>query len=77
MLDRAAELGTRATPGQRARRALTLELAVAPRGPYSLAFSARLSSDATRTFRDGVFTALLAVDGESSSRAPGSRPTAR
>jgi 3-methyladenine DNA glycosylase/8-oxoguanine DNA glycosylase len=42
---------------------LTLELAVRPRGPYSLAFSARLSSDATRTFRDGLFTALLAVDG--------------
>jgi 3-methyladenine DNA glycosylase/8-oxoguanine DNA glycosylase len=43
---------------------LTLELAVRPRGPYSLAFSARFSSDATRTFREGVFTALLAVDGE-------------
>jgi 3-methyladenine DNA glycosylase/8-oxoguanine DNA glycosylase len=42
---------------------LTVELAVRPRGPYSLAFSARLSSDATRTFRDGIFTALLAVDG--------------
>jgi 3-methyladenine DNA glycosylase/8-oxoguanine DNA glycosylase len=41
---------------------LTTELAVRPRGPYSLAFSARLSSDATRTFRDGLFTALLAVD---------------
>jgi len=42
---------------------LTLELAVRPRGPYSLAFSARYSSDATRTFRDGLFTALLEVDG--------------
>ena len=42
---------------------MTVELAVRPRGPYSLAFSARLSSDATRTFRDGLFTALLAVDG--------------
>jgi 3-methyladenine DNA glycosylase/8-oxoguanine DNA glycosylase len=38
------------------------ELGVKPRGPYSLAFSARLSSDATRTFRDGVLTAN--VDGE-------------
>jgi 3-methyladenine DNA glycosylase/8-oxoguanine DNA glycosylase len=38
------------------------ELAVRPRGPYSLQLSARLSSDATRTFRDGVLTAL--VDGE-------------
>src|SRR6266545_6853781 len=45
------------------RRALTVELAVTPRGPYSLAFSARLSSDATRTFRDGVMTALLDVEG--------------
>jgi len=42
---------------------LTVELAVRPRGPYSLAFSARLSSDATRTFRDGVMTALLDVEG--------------
>jgi 3-methyladenine DNA glycosylase/8-oxoguanine DNA glycosylase len=38
------------------------ELAVNPKGPYSLACSARLSSDATRTFRDGLLTAL--VDGE-------------
>jgi AraC family transcriptional regulator of adaptative response / DNA-3-methyladenine glycosylase II len=42
---------------------LTAELAVRPRGPYSLAVSARFASDATRTFRDGLFTALLAVDG--------------
>jgi len=42
---------------------LTVSLAVKPRGPFSLAFSARLSSDATRTFRDGVFTALFDVDG--------------
>jgi 3-methyladenine DNA glycosylase/8-oxoguanine DNA glycosylase len=42
---------------------LTVELAVSPRGPYSLAFSARLSSDATRTFRDGLLTQVLSVDG--------------
>jgi 3-methyladenine DNA glycosylase/8-oxoguanine DNA glycosylase len=42
---------------------LTRELAVAPRGPYSLALSARFSSDATRTFRDGVLTALLDAGG--------------
>jgi 3-methyladenine DNA glycosylase/8-oxoguanine DNA glycosylase len=42
---------------------VTVELAVAPRGPYSLALSARLASDATRTFRDGVLTQVLAVDG--------------
>jgi 3-methyladenine DNA glycosylase/8-oxoguanine DNA glycosylase len=53
---------------------LTVRLAVQPRGPYSLALSARLSSDATRTFRDGVFTALLAVAGRTelarASQAP-------
>jgi 3-methyladenine DNA glycosylase/8-oxoguanine DNA glycosylase len=42
---------------------LTVELAVTPRGPYSLPFSARLSSDATRTFRDGLLTQALTVDG--------------
>jgi 3-methyladenine DNA glycosylase/8-oxoguanine DNA glycosylase len=42
---------------------VTVELSVTPRGPYSLALSARLSSDATRTFRDGVFTQAVAVDG--------------
>jgi 3-methyladenine DNA glycosylase/8-oxoguanine DNA glycosylase len=41
---------------------LTVELAVTPRGPFSLPFSARLSSDATRTFRDGIFTQVLAVE---------------
>jgi AraC family transcriptional regulator, regulatory protein of adaptative response / DNA-3-methyladenine glycosylase II len=42
---------------------LTVYLAVKPRGPYSLALSARLSSDATRTFREGLFTAVVDVDG--------------
>jgi 3-methyladenine DNA glycosylase/8-oxoguanine DNA glycosylase len=42
---------------------VSLELAVTPRGPYSLALSARLASDATRTFRDGVLTQALAIDG--------------
>jgi AraC family transcriptional regulator of adaptative response / DNA-3-methyladenine glycosylase II len=42
---------------------LSVELAAVPSGPYSLALSARLSSDATRTFRDGLFTAVLEVDG--------------
>jgi 3-methyladenine DNA glycosylase/8-oxoguanine DNA glycosylase len=41
---------------------LSVELAVKPGGPYSLALSARLCSDATRTFRDGLLTAR--VDGE-------------
>ncbi len=42
---------------------MTVELAVTPRGPYSLALSARLAGDATRTFRDGLLTQVLAVDG--------------
>jgi DNA-3-methyladenine glycosylase II len=42
---------------------LSHELAVAPRGPYSLALSARFAGDATRTFRDGVLTQALALDG--------------
>jgi len=42
---------------------VSLELAVTPRGPYSLALSARHASDATRTFRDGVLTQVLAVEG--------------
>jgi DNA-3-methyladenine glycosylase II len=37
-------------------------LGVKPEGPYSLALSARLCSDETRTFRDGLLTAN--VDGE-------------
>jgi len=45
---------------------------VRPRGPYSLALSARLASDATRTFRDGVFTACLpAGAGEAWQRPDG------
>jgi DNA-3-methyladenine glycosylase II len=33
-----------------------------PRGPYSLALTARFASDATRIFRDGVLTSLLQGD---------------
>jgi 3-methyladenine DNA glycosylase/8-oxoguanine DNA glycosylase len=36
------------------------EIAVRPRGPYSLALSARLAGDATRRVHDGVITARLA-----------------
>jgi 3-methyladenine DNA glycosylase/8-oxoguanine DNA glycosylase len=42
---------------------VSFELAVTPRGPYSLGLSARFASDATRTFREGVLTQALAVDG--------------
>ena len=49
---------------------MSVELAVPPRGPFSLALSARHASDATRTFRDGVFTQALAVgDGIELARA--------
>jgi 3-methyladenine DNA glycosylase/8-oxoguanine DNA glycosylase len=34
-----------------------VEIAVRPRGPYSLALSARLAGDATRRMHDGLFTA--------------------
>jgi AraC family transcriptional regulator, regulatory protein of adaptative response / DNA-3-methyladenine glycosylase II len=40
-----------------------LETTLRPVPPYSLAQSARLGSDATRFFRDGVLTAALAADG--------------
>ena len=41
---------------------MTVALELRPRGPYSLALTARLASDATRTFRDGVLTSV--IDGE-------------
>jgi 3-methyladenine DNA glycosylase/8-oxoguanine DNA glycosylase len=47
-----------------------IETRLAPRGPYSLAFSARLSSDATRTFRDGVFSAVLGGELVRARQAP-------
>lgn len=40
-----------------------IEVLVRPRGPYSLALTARHSSDATRLFRDGVLDARLPVPG--------------
>jgi 3-methyladenine DNA glycosylase/8-oxoguanine DNA glycosylase len=50
------------------------EVAVTPRGPYSLALSARLSSDATRRLRDGIFTACLEVDGRAELAAASQAP---
>jgi DNA-3-methyladenine glycosylase II len=53
-----------------------LEDVVRPAGQYSLALSARLSSDATRTFRDGVLTTAAGArawqrpDGRVVVRAP-------
>ncbi len=42
---------------------MVLEADIRPRGPYSLALSARMQSDATRRFRDGVLTVALEADG--------------
>jgi 3-methyladenine DNA glycosylase/8-oxoguanine DNA glycosylase len=47
-----------------------IERRLAPRGPYSLASSARLSGDATRTFRDGVFSAVLGDELVRARQAP-------
>jgi 3-methyladenine DNA glycosylase/8-oxoguanine DNA glycosylase len=41
---------------------VTVELAVTPKGPYSLALSARFMSDSTRRHRDGVVTALFDLE---------------
>ena len=41
---------------------MTLAASVRPRGPYSLALTARFASDATRVFRDGVLDALVPGD---------------
>jgi len=54
-----------------------IERRLAPSGPYSLAFSARLASDATRTFRDGVFTAILDGDVVRAWQSPDGTITAR
>jgi 3-methyladenine DNA glycosylase/8-oxoguanine DNA glycosylase len=40
-----------------------VEVVLRPRGPFSLALTARHASDATRLFRDGVLDALLPVAG--------------
>jgi 3-methyladenine DNA glycosylase/8-oxoguanine DNA glycosylase len=42
---------------------VALETTIVPKPPYSLALSARLKSDATRAFRDGVLTMALEVEG--------------
>ncbi len=45
-----------------------LETTIVPRPPYSLALSARLKSDATRFFRDGVLTMALDAGGPAMAR---------
>jgi 3-methyladenine DNA glycosylase/8-oxoguanine DNA glycosylase len=41
---------------------VALETTIVPNPPYSLALSARMKSDATRVFRDGVLTMAFEVD---------------
>ena len=55
------------------RLADMVEIAIRPRGSYSLALSARLAGDATRQVRDGLFTARCC----GAIAARGSRGTAR
>ena len=47
---------------------MVLETDLRPCPPYSLALSARLKSDATRTFRDGVLTAVFEAGGPALAR---------
>jgi 3-methyladenine DNA glycosylase/8-oxoguanine DNA glycosylase len=54
-----------------------IERRLAPLGPYSLALSARLASDATRTFRDGIFTAVLGGEVVRAWQSPDGTITAR
>jgi AraC family transcriptional regulator of adaptative response / DNA-3-methyladenine glycosylase II len=42
---------------------LTVEASLRPRGPYSLALTARRAGDSTRTFRDGVVEASIQASG--------------
>lgn len=42
---------------------MILEATIAPRPPYSLALSARMRSDATRKFLDGILTMALEAEG--------------
>jgi 3-methyladenine DNA glycosylase/8-oxoguanine DNA glycosylase len=44
------------------------EATLRPRGPYSLALSARRAGDATRRFRSGILTAVLASGEQASAR---------
>jgi 3-methyladenine DNA glycosylase/8-oxoguanine DNA glycosylase len=54
-----------------------IERRLAPKGPYSLALSARLANDATRTFRDHVFTAVLGGELVRAWQSPDGTITAR
>jgi 3-methyladenine DNA glycosylase/8-oxoguanine DNA glycosylase len=53
------------------------ELVVHPRGPYSLALSARLAGDATRRVRDGLLTARCGGDVARAFQSPDGTVTIR
>jgi 3-methyladenine DNA glycosylase/8-oxoguanine DNA glycosylase len=53
---------------------VTLVREVRPRGPYSLALTARLAGDATRRFRDGVLEAVVRTDAGLERTAAVQRP---
>jgi DNA-3-methyladenine glycosylase II len=53
---------------------VTFESTIAPRGPYSLALSARLRSDPTRHLRDGVLTMALESPAGPALARVGQRP---
>jgi 3-methyladenine DNA glycosylase/8-oxoguanine DNA glycosylase len=55
---------------------VALEASIVPHPPYSLALSARMKSDATRFFRDGVLTMALEVEGERTLARVRQRPDA-
>jgi 3-methyladenine DNA glycosylase/8-oxoguanine DNA glycosylase len=54
-----------------------VEALLKPRGPYSLALSARHAGDATRSFRDGVLLANLDIGGRIERAGARQRPDGR
>ncbi len=56
---------------------MVLETTIAPRGPYSLALSARFRTDATRHFRDGILTVALEACNRPSLARVSQRPDGR
>lgn len=56
---------------------MLLETTIAPRPPYSLALSARLRSDVTRRFREGVLTVALEAGGAPALARVRQRPDGR
>ena len=53
---------------------MALETTLTPRRPYSLALSARMKSDATRVFREGVLTMVFETEGSTALARARQRP---